>query len=66
MSNPDTDQNDKRRSGWEEHEISQLLYFRSLSLRDRMKALEEMDEICRRLEKAREQRRQRPSDKTDP
>jgi hypothetical protein len=38
---------------WREHNLSQLLYFRSLSLREKLEAVEGMAEIVRLLERMR-------------
>jgi hypothetical protein len=36
--------------GWEDHNLSQLRYFRSLSLREKLEALEGMADVVRRLQ----------------
>jgi hypothetical protein len=38
---------------WEEHNLSQLRYFRSLSLREKMQAVEGMADVLRRFEEMR-------------
>ena len=38
---------------WEEHSMSQLLYFRSLSLREKMEAVQGMADVVRRFEEMR-------------
>lgn len=38
---------------WEEHNVSQLLYFRSLSLREKMQAVQGMADVVRRFEEMR-------------
>jgi hypothetical protein len=38
---------------WLEHNLSQLRYFRSLSLREKMQAVEGMADVVRRLEEIR-------------
>lgn len=42
-------------SAWDEHNLSQLRYFRSLSLRSKMNAVEGMANLVRRLQKMKEQ-----------
>lgn len=42
-----------RAEAWREHELSQLKYFRSLSLREKMEAVEGMADIVRRFERMR-------------
>jgi hypothetical protein len=44
---------------WREHNLSQLLYFRSLSLREKLEAVEGMAEIVRLLERMRAKERAR-------
>jgi len=41
------------RDPWEEHNRSQLRYFRSLSLREKMRAVEGMADVLRRFEEMR-------------
>lgn len=48
-----------RRDPWREHNLSQLLYFRSLSLREKLEAVEGMAEIVRLLERMRAKERAR-------
>lgn len=45
---PEAEQN-----AWEEHNRSQLRYFRSLSLREKMQAVEGMADVLRRFEEMR-------------
>ena len=40
---------DSERNAWEEHGLSQLRYFRSLSLREKMEAVEGMADVLRRF-----------------
>jgi hypothetical protein len=42
---------------WRAHNLSQLLYFRSLSLREKLEAIEGMAEIVRHLDRMRDSRR---------
>lgn len=49
MSNSESGKR-KEYSPWEQHEISQMLYFRSLTLRQRMQAVEEMGKVVRLLQ----------------
>lgn len=42
---------------WREHNVSQLLYFRSLSLRDKFAAVEGMAEVVTVLERMRARRK---------
>ncbi|MBM4220140.1 MAG: hypothetical protein FJ171_11060 [Gammaproteobacteria bacterium] len=42
-------------SAWREHQCSQLRYFASLSLRDKMQAVEGMADVVRRFREMREQ-----------
>lgn len=56
MTEADYERSEKY-SAWEKHNISQLLYFRSLPLRQKMQAIEEMGEIVRRLEEQRRSKR---------
>lgn len=46
---PEAEQN-----AWEEHNRSQLRYFRSLSLREKMQAVEGMADVLRRFKEMRE------------
>jgi hypothetical protein len=41
--------------GWDEHNLSQLRYFRSLSLREKLQAVEGMADVVRRLQQIRAQ-----------
>ena len=41
------------RHAWEEHNLSQLRYFRSLSLREKMEAVEGIADVLRRFEEMR-------------
>jgi hypothetical protein len=40
-------------AAWREHNLSQLLYFRSLSLRSRLEAVQGMADVIRRFEEMR-------------
>jgi hypothetical protein len=42
-----------KRAAWRAHNLSQLLYFRSLSLREKLEAVEGMAEVVRLLERMR-------------
>ena len=42
-----------QRAAWRAHNLSQLLYFRSLSLREKLEAVEGMAEVVRLLERMR-------------
>ena len=42
-------------TGWEEHNLSQLRYFRSLSLREKLEAVEGMADVVRRFQFIRSQ-----------
>jgi hypothetical protein len=48
---PDTD------AAWAANNLSQLLYFRSLSLRQKLEAVQEMADVARRFREMREQKR---------
>ena len=55
----DTDAGTSRsRDPWREHNLSQLLYFRSLSLREKLEAVEGMAEVVRLLERMRARERE--------
>ncbi len=41
--------------GWDEHNLSQLIYFRSLSLREKLQAVEGMADVVRRFQQIRAQ-----------
>ena len=41
--------------GWDEHNLSQLRYFRSLSLREKLQAVEDMADVVRHLRQMRAQ-----------
>jgi hypothetical protein len=50
----ESDSSTKRaRESWRAHNLSQLLYFRSLSLREKLEAVEGMAEVVRLLERMR-------------
>jgi hypothetical protein len=50
----DSDNGTKRAAqSWRAHNLSQLLYFRSLSLREKLEAVEGMAEVVRLLERMR-------------
>ncbi len=44
---------DLQGAAWEAHNISQLVYFRSLSLREKMQAVQGMADVVRRFEEMR-------------
>lgn len=44
-----------REAAWREHNLAQLRYFRSLSLRARMEAVQGMADVIRRFEEMRRQ-----------
>jgi hypothetical protein len=46
-----------RETAWREHNLSQLRYFRSLSLRSRMEAVQGMADVIRRFEQMRRDNR---------
>ena len=50
---PEPDSELTRRS-WDEHNLSQLRYFRSLSLREKLQAVEGMADVVRRFQQMRE------------
>ena len=52
MSN-DRTQTDPEQAAWEAHNISQLAYFRSLSLREKMQAVQGLADVVRRFEEMR-------------
>ncbi len=45
---------EEERAAWERHELEQLRYFRSLTLREKLQALEGMCDVVRRLAGMRE------------
>src|SRR5258706_4230439 len=52
MSN-DRTQTDPEQAAWEAHNVSQLVYFRSLSLREKMQAVQGLADVVRRFEEMR-------------
>lgn len=46
-------QTDSEQAAWEAHNISQLVYFRSLSLREKMQAVQGLADVVRRFEEMR-------------
>lgn len=52
MSN-DRSQAGSEQAAWEAHNISQLLYFHSLNLREKMRAVQGMADVVRRFEEMR-------------
>jgi hypothetical protein len=44
-------------AAWAAHNLSQLLYFRSLSLRQKLEAVQGMADVARRFREMREQKR---------
>lgn len=53
MGNDNPSRQESERRAWEEHNLSQLRYFRSLSLREKMEAVEGMADVLRRFEEMR-------------
>ncbi|MFN0314851.1 MAG: hypothetical protein ACKVQA_07430 [Burkholderiales bacterium] len=51
------------RLGWDEHELSQLRYFRSLSLSEKLKAVEGMADVVRHFQYMRSQGKFKPASK---
>jgi hypothetical protein len=45
---------DGKHTAWEQHNLSQLRYFRSLSLRSKMQAIESLAQIARRFQQMRD------------
>lgn len=60
MSHDPDDESSAQARAWQAHNLSQLLYFRSLSLRAKLEAVEGMADVVRLLEQMRA--RQRPAD----
>jgi len=57
---------DKRQqSAWEKHELEQLVYFRSLSLRQKLQAVEGMADVVRHFRKIRSEGGFREPDQTN-
>jgi hypothetical protein len=52
MSN-DRTKTDPEQAAWETHNVSQLVYFRSLSLREKMQAVQGLADVVRRFEEMR-------------
>lgn len=53
MGNDNSSRRELEQRAWEEHNLSQLRYFRSLSLREKMEAVEGMADVLRRFEEMR-------------
>lgn len=51
----ESDSMDKEQSAWKEHNLSQLRHFRSLPLRDKILALEELQKTLERLQAMRQE-----------
>jgi len=51
---------------WRAHNLSQLLYFRSLSLREKVEAIEGMAEVVRLLERMRAEEKSKNAAAKDP
>lgn len=49
----DRSSRESEQSAWEEHSLSQLRYFRSLSLREKLEAVQGMADVLRRFEEMR-------------
>lgn len=58
--NANDDLSDRARA-WQAHNLSQLMYFRSLSLRAKLEAVEGMAEVVRLLERMRAREREHSS-----
>ena len=52
MSNA-SDKSDEQELAWREHNLSQLRYFKSLSLRSKLEAVEGMADVIRRFDEMR-------------
>ena len=62
----DSDENQSRDfEAWEKHRLEQMLQFRSLSLRQKMQAIEELGVIARRLQKIKSPDGQRDAGSND-
>lgn len=53
MTNDRPSRRDSEKDAWDKHNLSQLRYFRSLSLREKMEAVEGMADVLRRFEEMR-------------
>ena len=53
MASDETRDSASLKDAWREHNLSQLLYFRSLSLREKLAAVEGMADVVRLLEQMR-------------
>jgi hypothetical protein len=53
MGNDNSSRRELEQRAWEEHNLSQLRYLRSLSLREKMEAVEGMADVLRRFEEMR-------------
>lgn len=53
MGHDNSSRRELEQRAWEEHNLSQLRYFRSLSLREKMEAVEGMADVLRRFEEMR-------------
>lgn len=53
----DRDVTQSKQSAWDQHELDQLKYFRSLPLRTKLEAVEGMADVIRRFEKMREEKK---------
>ena len=54
-----------KEEAWRDHNLSQLRYFRSLSLREKFLAIEGMADVIRRLEEARASGAHQPQSERD-
>ena len=65
MPDKDQSQSGHTQKAWEEHNLSQLRYFRSLSLRTKLEAVEGMADIVRRFQELRAKHKCQTSTKND-
>jgi hypothetical protein len=61
MANDDLPAFASAEEAWREHNLSQLRYFRSLSLQEKFRAIEGMADVVRQLDNARAQKGPLPS-----
>lgn len=65
MSGNKKPQSKSAQSGWEEHNLSQLKYFQSLSLRQKLQAVEGMADVVRHFQRMRAEGRFKSASSTD-
>ena len=53
MGSDRSSRRESEQGAWEEHSLSQLRYFRSLSLREKLEAVQGMADVLRRFEEMR-------------